>query len=152
VYRGRSHLAIVRDGDRRRIDELQSELMATRDTLRMAEEDFAFLNGAAVSVLKSNDRLPAAKGAGGIVLHRGTTLFVAARNLPPPPKGKVYALWAFFNGKPASAGEFQSSADGSLRGRATHPRDLGPVEGFALSLETAGSAAAPAGPVFLTRP
>lgn len=151
VYLWTINLAIVREGDKRRIDELHAELMATRDTLRMAEEDFAFLNGAAVSVMKSNDRLPAAKGSAGVVLHRGTTLFVAARNLPPPPKGKVYALWAYFNGKPTPAGEFHSAADGSLRGRAAHSRDLGPVEGFALSLEAAGGAAAPAGPVFLTR-
>ncbi|HZN61625.1 MAG TPA: anti-sigma factor [Planctomycetota bacterium] len=152
VYLWAINLAIARDGDRRRIDELHAELMATRDTLRQAEGDFAFLGGASVSLLKSNDRLPAAKGAGGVVLHRGSSLFVAARHLPAPPKGKVFTLWAYFNGKPVPAGEFQAAPDGSVRGRHTHSRDLGTVEGFALSLEIPGNGGAPAGPVFLTRP
>jgi hypothetical protein len=146
------NIAILRDADRRRIEELQIELMATRDALHQTEGDFAFLGGATVALLKPNDRVAAAKRAGGVVLHRGPTLFVAARNLPAPPTGKAYALWAYFGGRPVSAGEFLPGPDGTLRGRHTLTRDLAPVEGFALSLETAGGVDAPAGPVYLTRP
>lgn len=152
IYLWVINIAILRDGDKRQIEELQLELMATRDALSQASGDNAFLSGASVAVLKSNDRVAAAKRAGGVVLHRGTSLFVAARHLPPPPKGKAYALWAYFEGKPVAAGEFQPGPDGALRGRHTLKRDLGSVEGFALSLESAGGADAPAGPVFLTRP
>jgi len=146
------NIAILRDSDRRKIEELQMELMLTRDSLRQTEGDFAFLDGASVALLKSNDKVAAAKRADGIVLHRGQTLFLAARRLPAPPNGKAYALWAYFGGRPVPAGQFLPGPDGTLRGRHTLARDLAAVEGFALSLENAGGVDAPAGPVYLTRP
>jgi hypothetical protein len=152
VYLWTINLAILRDRDQNRIDELQLELMAARDVARRSGGDFAFLDGASLASLRSNDRLPAAKKSAGVVLHRGSTLFVTARHLPSAPWGKSYALWAFFEGKPTAAGEFLPGADGTLRGRHTLSRDLGAVEGFALSLEPAGGSASPSGPVFLTRP
>ena len=152
IYLWVINFAILRDADRRQIQELQIELMATRDAFRQSSGDAAFLSDAELSPLKANDRVAAAKQAAGAVLHRGVTLFVAARQLPPAPKGKAYALWAYFNGKPVAAGEFQIGSDGTLRGRHTLARDLAGVEGFSLSLETAGGVDAPAGPVFLTRP
>jgi hypothetical protein len=152
IYLWVINLAILRDADRRRLDELQMELMATRDALRQSEGDMGFLAGASVSLLKANDRVAAAKRAGGAVLHRGSSLFVAARHLPPAPKGKAYALWAYFEGKPVSAGEFQVGQDGALRGRHSFARDIAAVEGFALTLENAGGVDAPSGPVFLMRP
>jgi len=152
IYLWIINIAILRDGDKRRIEELQLELMAARDAFNQASGDNAFLSGAAIALLKPNDKVAAAKRAGGVVMHRGASLFVAARQLPPPPKGKAYALWAYFDGKPVAAGEFQPGPDGALRGRHTLKRDLAPVEGFMISLETAGGVDSPAGPVFLTRP
>jgi len=152
IYLWVINLAILRDADHRKIEELQLEVMATRDALGQSSGDAGFLSGAEMSPLKANDRVAAAKKAVGVVLHRGVTLFVAARHLPPAPKGKAYALWAYFNGKPVAAGEFQLGSDGTLRGRHTLSRPLSGVEGFVLSLENAGGSDAPAGPVFLTRP
>ena len=152
VYLWIINLAILRDRDVNRIDELQLELLATRDALRQSEGDFAFLDGAGLSPLKSNDRLPSARKSAGVVLHRGSTLFLAARHLPAAPKGKAYALWAYFEGKPVAAGEFQCAPDGMLRGRHRLSRDLAAVEGFSLTLESADGSPAPSGPVFLTRP
>lgn len=147
VYLWMINLAILRDRDQDRIDELQLELLATRDALRQSEGDFAFLDGATLFPMK-----PAAKRVAGIVLCRGSTIFVTASHLPAAPKGKAYALWAYFEGKPMPAGEFQCGPDGTLRGRHTLTRDLAKVEGFVLTLEAADGAVAPAGPVFLTRP
>ena len=152
IYLWVINLAILRNADRRQIEELQLEVMATRDAFRQSSGDAGFLNGAEVSPLKANDRVATAKKAVGVVLHRGVTLYVAARHLPPAPKGKAYALWAYFNGKPVAAGEFQLGSDGTLRGRHSMGRDLAGVEGFSLSLENAGGVQVPAGPVFLTRP
>jgi len=146
------NLAMLREADRRRIDELQLELMATREALNQSAGDYAFLSGATFALLKPNDRVAGAKRAVGVVLHRGPALFLAALHLPALPKGKTYALWAYFGGKPVSAGQFLPGADGVLRGRHTLARDLAPVEGFALSLETAGGVDASAGPVYLARP
>lgn len=146
------NLAIARDADHRRIEELQLELVATRDALNQSAGDFGFLSGASFALLKPNDRAAGAKRAVGVVLHRGSSLFLAAINLPAPPKGKSYALWAYFGGKPAFAGHFLPGADGVLRGRHTLARDLSTAEGFALSLESAGGVDAPAGTVVLTRP
>lgn len=152
IYLWVVNLAILRDADRRQIEELQLEVMATRDAFRQSSGDAGFLSGAEMSPLKANDRVAAAKRAAGVVLHRGGTLFVAARQLPPAPKGKVYALWAYFNGKPVAAGEFHVGSDGTLRGRHSMGRDLSGVEGFSLTLESAGGVQVPSGPVFLTGP
>ncbi len=146
------NLAMARDADERRIEELQLELAATRDALNQSAGDYAFLGRATFALLKPNDRVAPAKRAVGVVLHRGSSLFFAALNLPAPPKGKSYALWAYFEGKPVLAGQFLPGADGVVRGRHTLSRDLAPVEGFALSLENAGVVPAPAGPVYLARP
>jgi len=81
VYLWTINLAIVRDADLRRIDDLQLELMATREALGRVQGDFGFLSGASLSHLKSNDRLGLAKKASGVVLHRGSKLFVTARPL-----------------------------------------------------------------------
>lgn len=152
IYLWIINLAIVRDADKSRIHELQMELLATREGLRQSEGDYAFMSGASFFILKPNDRVAAAKRTAGVVLHRGPSLFVMARHLPAAPRGKAYALWAYFGGKPVSAGEFQCAADGQLRGRHTLARDPAGVEGFALSLENAGGVDAPSGPLFLTRP
>ena len=152
IYLWVINIAILRDGDRRKIDELQKELLATREALHQAAGDYAFLGDATLVPMKANDRVAAANKAVGIVLHRGATLFVAARNLPAPPKGKSFSLWAYFGGKPVSVGEFLPGPDGVLRGRHTYSRDLGSVEGFALSLEAAGGVDAPVGPMYLVRP
>jgi hypothetical protein len=151
VYLWTINLAIVRDADLRRIDELQIELMATREALGQAEGDYGFLNGAILSPLKGSDKAGPSKRASGVVLHRGPKLFVIARALPAAPKGHAWTLWAWFGGKPLRAGDFQCGPDGTLRGRHTMSRDLGTVEGFSLTLEAAGGAPAPAGPVYLTR-
>src|SRR5687767_5255658 len=79
IYLWVINLAILRDADRARIDELQMELMATRDALRQSGGDAGFLAGASIFPLKANDRV--ARKAGGAVLHRGSSLFIAARHL-----------------------------------------------------------------------
>src|SRR5688572_29044269 len=124
IYLWVINLAILRDADRRQIEELQLELMTARDALRQSTGDTGFLAGASFTPLKANDRVAAARRASGAVLHRGSMLFLAARHLPPLPKAKSYALWAYFDGKPVAAGEFQLGPDGALRGRHTLSRDL----------------------------
>ena len=148
VYLWTINLAIVRDADLRRIDELQIEVMATREALGQAEGDYGFLNGATLSALRGSDK---SKRAAGVVLHNGSKIFVTARPLPAAPKGQTWTLWAWFEGKPMRAGDFQCGPDGTLRGRHTMSRDLAKVEGFSLTLEPSAGAPVPAGPVYLTR-
>jgi hypothetical protein len=150
VYLWAINLAILRERDTDRIDELQLELMSTRDALRQAGGDAAFLNDALFVPMKANDRVAEARRSAGSVLLRGLSLYVAARRLPPAPKGKAYALWGFLGGKPAvHAGQYQCGSDGHLRGRFTFAKDPGPIDGFGLSLENAGASTPAAGPLFL---
>ena len=150
IYLWIINLAILRERDTNRLDELQLELMTTRDALRQAGGDAAFLNDAIFVPMKANDRVADARRSAGSVLIRGLSLYVAARRLPPAPKGKAYALWAYHGGKPTvPAGQFQCGSDGQLRGRYTFARDPGPIDGFGLSLENAGASTAAAGPLYL---
>jgi len=70
-------------------------------------------------------------------------------NLPPPPLGKTYELWAIAAGRPRAAGVFGVDASGTGTHRIA-PDPVAPaVETFAVTLEPAGGVPAPTGPMVL---
>ena len=61
-------------------------------------------------------------------------VFLDPSNLPVPPKGKNYQLWAFVEGKPVSAGIIFSNKKGESF-KIQKMKTFGKVEAFAVSLE-----------------
>jgi anti-sigma-K factor RskA len=60
-------------------------------------------------------------------------------NLPTPPRGKQYQLWAISNGKPVDAGMIASNAPEELQ----RMKSIAQAEAFAVTLEPAGGSASP---------
>ena len=71
-------------------------------------------------------------------------------NLPAPPEGKMYAVWTIAqNSPPRYVGAVTTDATGQGGLHITAPRGDKPVEVFAVTLEPAGTTAAPTGPMVL---
>ena len=84
---------------------------------------------------------------GRLVWHETNGGYLLVANVPAAPAGKVYELWTISGGQPRPAGLFTVDASG----RATHPvvPTRAPVDVFAVTLEPAGGAPAPTGPIVL---
>ncbi|GGG42809.1 anti-sigma factor [Hymenobacter glacieicola] len=68
-------------------------------------------------------------------------VYVDVRNLPAPPTGKQYQLWALDNGKPVDAGVLASAtASGDS---IQQMKDIASAQAFAMTVEDAGGVASP---------
>ncbi|RSK34560.1 anti-sigma factor [Hymenobacter metallilatus] len=68
-------------------------------------------------------------------------VYVDVRNLPAPPAGKQYQLWALDNGKPVDAGMLASAtaAGDSIQ----QMKDIASAQAFAMTVEDAGGVPSP---------
>lgn len=68
-------------------------------------------------------------------------VYVDVRNLPAPPAGKQYQLWALDNGKPVDAGVLASAtaAGDSIQ----QMKDIASAQAFAMTVEDEGGVASP---------
>ncbi len=71
-------------------------------------------------------------------------------NLPTPPEGKTYQLWAIGGGDPKSAGIFNVNDFGKNVLMLKSLNDLGDIKQFAVSLEPAGGVPLPTGKIYLS--
>ena len=71
-------------------------------------------------------------------------------NLPKPPEGKTYQLWAIGGGDPMSAGIFNVNDFGKNVIMLDSLNDLGDIKQFAVSLEPAGGVPLPTGKIYLS--
>ncbi|MBM4336679.1 MAG: anti-sigma factor [Deltaproteobacteria bacterium] len=76
-------------------------------------------------------------------------LILYAYDLPPVPDGRTYQLWVIVGEQPQSAGLFRSDSSGEAKYDSARLQDLdGPVT-VAVTLEPAGGAPRPTGPLVL---
>jgi anti-sigma-K factor RskA len=76
-------------------------------------------------------------------------LILYAHDLPPVPDGRTYQLWVIVGEQPQSAGLFRSDSSGEAKYDSARLQDLdGPVT-VAVTLEPAGGAPRPTGPLVL---
>lgn len=72
--------------------------------------------------------------------------YVYVRRLPSAPSGRTYQLWFVpRDGKPVSAGVFNTDADGSSRTEIPVPEDVGVLSAAAVTTEPAGGLPQPSG-------
>lgn len=76
-------------------------------------------------------------------------LIVYAHNLPPVPDGRTYQLWVIVDKQPISAGLLQADARGEAKYDAGQVRSQGRSVSVAVTLEPAGGAQQPTGPLVL---
>lgn len=115
--------------------DLREELALLRDpTTRMVElRGEAAAPGAVARVLWAD-------GAGGLLL---------ATRLPPPPPGKVYALWTLDGNAPRPAGVFVPDDGGRATLKVAAEATGAPLRVLSVTVEPEGGAAAPTGAIAL---
>ena len=100
------------------------------------EQQLAFFRqpGVVPVVLKGNDKLP---GSELLVYWNAKThqVMLDAKNLPAPPAGKQYQLWALADGKPVDAGVFQT---GAAPAQMQQMKSIAAAQAFAVTIEPAG--------------
>jgi anti-sigma-K factor RskA len=134
---------------RQKLTEQEQTLTLVRAQSADQERTLALLRDPATRLV-TLDGLPASPQAQGRMLwHPETGGVFHVFNLPAPPEGKVYELWAISGKTPLPAGVFTVDASG----RGTVP--VAPLEGkppvnvFAVTLEPAGGVPSPTGPMYL---
>ncbi|MDU0368972.1 anti-sigma factor [Hymenobacter endophyticus] len=121
----------------------QSRYAATQQAaLKERDQELAVLRSADFrSVeLKGTPKAPEALAR---VYYNPTTkaVYVDVRNLPAPPSGKQYQLWALDNGKPVDAGVLATAtaAGDSIQ----QMKDIASAQAFAMTVEDVGGVASP---------
>ena len=74
-------------------------------------------------------------------------VYVAVRDLPTPPPGKQYQLWAIVDEKPVDAGVFSTKPLTAQR-----VKDIGRAQAFAVTLENIGGSPQPTGQILMVTP
>ncbi len=67
--------------------------------------------------------------------------YVLVAQLPPPPQGKQYQLWALANGKPVDAGVF--NVNNTTETTLQQVKNIDAAQAFAVTLENKGGSTAP---------
>lgn len=69
--------------------------------------------------------------------------YLGKMNLPAPPSGKTYQLWAIINGKPVSLGIYNPKKHKDNVPKSMKAITKGEVQAFAITLEKAGGSSTP---------
>ena len=130
-------LAQARLGEQgRQIAQLQRELAPIRAATSRAIQ------------LKGLETVPASHGKAIIDPRSGQGVFFAYQ-LPPPPPGKTYQLWALRGGQPFDAGVFVTDAEGNAYLLVEKLPPLDQVDAVAVTIEPEGGVPAPTGTMVL---
>ncbi len=108
------------------------------DTLTFYRAAIKFVNdkNTRAVAMTGNEKLPGAS----TTIHTNTAFkvtYFAVNELPPPPEGKQYQLWAIKDGTPQSLGVFDISPDPIAVDYVSNP------DAYAVSLEQRGGVAVP---------
>ena len=121
----------------------QSRYAATQQAaLQERDQQLAILRNAAFRPIDLKGT-PKAPDALARVYYNAQTkaVYVDVRNLPAPPAGKQYQLWALDNGKPVDAGVLATAtaAGDSIQ----QMKNIASAQAFAMTVEDIGGVAAP---------
>ncbi|WP_303311736.1 anti-sigma factor [Hymenobacter sp. BT730] len=123
-------------------DELAANTRVVQERLTQRTNELAMFRDDAYHTVQLNGT-PNAPGAKARVHFNPTTkaVYVEVRNLPKPPEGKQYQLWALDNGKPIDAGML---AEATMTGDSVQlMKSIASAQAFAMTVEPAGGSASP---------
>ena len=125
------------------------QMEALRQQLNASTVEAASLRSA-LALLQAPETREVTFGQGAPVPPRGRIFFnpssvlLVASNLPAPPAGKTYEMWIIpKGGKPAPAGLFSSTAQGTALHFYNAPARLSETDTIAVTLEVATGVDAP---------
>ena len=93
---------------------------------------------------------PMPKAKGRFLWNPSGAGHIFVSDLPPPPPGKMYAVWTIAQGaSPRYVGKINTDTAGQGGLHIKSPADGKSVEAFAVSVEPVGAVDAPTGPIVL---
>lgn len=126
------------------IENLENETMLNRQMV-------AFLEDPNVVIINLVNIQPDLTAVGRVLWNtKDDQAMFYGINLPQPPEGKTYQLWAIGSGEPKSAGIFNVNTMGKNVLMLKSLNDLGKIKQFAVSLEPAGGVPLPTGKIYLS--
>jgi len=126
---------------------IQSEKNVLAQDMEIKKASFQKMEESLQAVLNTNTQTIILKGVANsptskaiVYWNESThTTHILVSNLPAPPKGKQYQLWALANGKPIDAGVFNVGANATLQ----QVKNIAAAQAFAVTLESTGGNTAP---------
>ncbi|WP_426492308.1 anti-sigma factor [Hymenobacter sp. 102] len=121
----------------------QSRYAATQQAaLKERDQELAVLRSADFRAVELKGTPKAPEAMARVYYNPKTkAVYVDVRNLPAPPSGKQYQLWALDNGKPVDAGVLASAtaAGDSIQ----QMKEIASAQAFAMTVEDAGGVSSP---------
>lgn len=119
---------------------MASQMEVNATSLQEARQDLAFLTDTMVTAvhLKAMPKMPASN-AMVYWNKKSKEVYLNVMELPTPPEGKQYQLWALANGQPVDAGVFSATDTIQLQ----KLKDVLSAQAFAVTLEKQGGSATP---------
>src|SRR5206468_94223 len=134
---------------RRQLDEQEKTLTLVRAQAAAQERTLALLGDPETRLVSLAGLEPRPQAQGRIIWNARAGGLLVAADLPPPPAGKVYELWAIAGGKPLPAGLFTVDAEGKGSLAVAPLAGVATVEVFAVTLEPAEGVQSPTGAMYL---
>jgi anti-sigma-K factor RskA len=135
-----------------RLGQMARETAAARERLARSEaalrEELALLRDPTTRVVELRGQPAAPDAVARVLWSEGGGLLLATK-LPPPPAGKVYALWTLAGAAPRMAGVFVPDDGGRATLKVPPEAADTPVRVLSVTLEPEGGAQAPSGAVVL---
>ncbi len=141
---------VLTRGVEQRVLALDREAAGLRVALARDQAFLAMLRDPATRSVALAGAGPSPDAHAWLRWHPAAGGLLVATALPPVPAGQTYQLWAIGRGTgPVSAGIFGVDAQGRGTLRLLLPPGLSAEDVFSVTLEPAGGAPAPSGPVYL---
>lgn len=120
---------------------LAQELQVQRTSFQRSQDQLAVVMDPRTDLVPLNGTANATGAKARVYWdHSANRVFLDVLNLPEPPAGKQYQLWALVDGTPVDAGVFDMSADAQGLQRM---KDITRAQAFAVTLEKAGGSPTP---------
>ena len=140
------------------VANLQNQIVAKQTLIENMEKEtmlnrqmVAFLEDPNVVIINLVNTQPDLTAVGRVLWNtKDDQAMFCGINLPQPPEGKTYQLWAIGSGDPKSAGIFNVNDQGKNVLLLKSLKDLGQIKQFAVSLEPAGGVPLPTGKIYLS--
>jgi anti-sigma-K factor RskA len=118
-----------------------NQMKVQQTTLKGMESNMAFLASSETKKIKLKSTDTTAHFSASIYWNSTNhETYISLAQLPIPPKGKQYQLWAIINGKPIDAGVFDMTTSGI---QLQKMKNISEVQAFAVTLEKEGGSVVP---------
>ena len=134
---------------RRKLDEQEKTLTLVKAQAAEQERTLALPGDPETRLVSLAGLAPRPQAQGRFIWNARAGGLLVAADLPPPPAGKVYELWAIAGGKPLPAGLFTVDAEGKGSLAVAPLAGVATVEVFAVTLEPAEGVQSPTGAMYL---